>query len=92
MISPYGVDGGSVDELACFGRFIGARFEFFPIELHSCGFQNALGGRGNLGSNAFAGNQSDFVSHGCIVLYAKASGLSKARGAKLSGRNAGTQS
>jgi hypothetical protein len=62
MISPHGVDGSSVDELAGFGRFIGARFEFFPIELHSCGFQNALGGCSNLGSDAFAGNQSDFVS------------------------------
>src|ERR1700722_15376353 len=77
MISSHGVGGALVEELTCFGRFIGAGFEHFPIELHSRSFQNALGGCGNLWTDALAGDQCDFVSHGCIVLYAKVSGLSK---------------
>ena len=57
--------------LACFGGFVGARFELFPIDLHAGGFQDAPGGGRDFRPDAFSGDQSDFVSHGCIVLYAK---------------------
>jgi hypothetical protein len=77
MVAAHGVDGALVDQLAHFGGFVRAGFQHFPVDLYSRGLQNALGGRGNLGPDALAGDQSDFVSHGCIVLYAKVSGLSK---------------
>jgi hypothetical protein len=71
------LDGRLVNELARFGGLVRACFQLFPVDFHADGFENALGGCRNLGTNAFSGDQSDFVSHGCIVLYAKALKLSK---------------
>jgi hypothetical protein len=66
-----------IDELAGFGGAVGARGKFFPLDWHSGGIDDALGGRRNLGADAFAGDNCDFVAHGCIVLYAKGKLLSK---------------
>jgi hypothetical protein len=55
--------------------------------LHSGGVDDALGGGRNLWTDAFAGNQGDLVSHGCIVLYAMGLGLSKAAGTELLEKN-----
>src|SRR5260221_11822138 len=76
-MAAHGSDSALVDELACFGGAIGARLEFFPLNLHSGGVDDALCGCRYFRADAFAGDQGDFVSHGCIVLYAKPITLSK---------------
>jgi len=58
----------------------------FPLNLHSGGIDNALGGCGDFWTDAFAGNQGDLVSHGCIVLYAMALWLSKAPRNRVAGK------
>ena len=78
MISTDRLNSGLIDELAGFGGFVGAGFEFFPVDLYAGGCKDALDGCGYFGSDAFAGDQGDFVWHSCIVLYAKVFDLSKA--------------
>jgi hypothetical protein len=68
MVSAYRLDGALIDQLAGLGGFIGAGFEFFPIDLDAGGFQDAFCGCGDFGPDAFAGDQGYFISHGCIVL------------------------
>jgi hypothetical protein len=51
--------------------------------LHACGIDDSAGGGGNFRADAFAGNQGDFVPHGCIVLYAKVLTLSKVCNARV---------
>ena len=82
-------DGGLIDGLAFFRGFVGAGFEFFPVDLDACGFQDAADGGGDFGADAFAGDQCDLVSHGCIVLYAKPLGLSKKRFVAVAGKRTG---
>ena len=53
---------------------VGAGCERFPFELDSGRLQDANGSAGHFRSNAIAGNQSDFVSHGCAPL-TRAGGL-----------------
>jgi prepilin-type N-terminal cleavage/methylation domain-containing protein len=76
-VAAHGVDGRLVDTLAGFAGAVGAGSEFFPVDLHARGVDNAAGGRRDFGANAFARDDCDFVPHGCIVLYAKGKLLSK---------------
>jgi len=90
MVAPYGLDGCLINELASLGGLVGACFELFPVDLDAGGFEDALDRCGYFGSDTFAGDQGDFVSHGCIVLYAKVSGLSKASPRRVAKKERGS--
>ena len=64
-IAAHGFNGGFGDELAFFGGFVGAGFNFFPVDFRSCSLEDAARGGGDFRADAFAGDQRDFVSdHG----------------------------
>ena len=68
VIAPHRLDRGLADQLAFFRALVGAPFQFFPIDLHARGFQDAPHCGGDFRADAFAGDQRDFVSHRCIIL------------------------
>jgi hypothetical protein len=83
VITVYRIYRGLVDELTGFGGAVGAGGKFFPVDLNAGGVDDALGRGGNFGTDAFAGNQRDFVSHMRIVLYAMGLCLSKGAGSRV---------
>src|ERR1700682_3925183 len=87
MVAANGVDGRLIDELTGFGGTVGARSELFPVDLHAGGVNNAASGGCHFRADAFPGDQRDFMSHACIVLYVKAIFLSKVGAAGLLERN-----
>src|ERR1700681_2494644 len=87
MVAANGVDGRLIDELTGFGGTVGARSELFPVDLHAGGINNAARGGWHFRADAFPGDQRDFMSHACIVLYGTAIFLSEVRAGGLVERN-----
>ena len=63
-----GIDGRLIDALSLVGGLIGAAGDYFPLDLHTRGFQNAACGGGHFRADAFTGNKRNWMLHGRISL------------------------